>query len=93
MARPPYRHIALFASDSGCYTVVRCQTPNPIPIGGASLLDAAQAAFDGGLMGVAINQLNAFVSEGSAQAGKFIVADHADHPVMHTQMAIKALGG
>ena len=56
-------------------------------------LDAAQAAFDKGQTDVAINLVNAFVNEVKAQSGKFIVADHADHLVMHAQMVIKTLGG
>ena len=56
-------------------------------------LDAAQAAFDRGHTDVAINLLNAFVNEVKAQSGKFIVADHAGHLVMHAQMVIMVLGG
>ena len=56
-------------------------------------LDAAQAAVDRGQTDVAINLLNAFVNEVKAQSGKFIVADHAGHLVMHAQMVIMVLGG
>jgi competence protein ComGC len=56
-------------------------------------LDAAQAAFDRGQTDVAVNLLNAFINEVGAQSGKFIVADHAGHLVMHARMVILALGG
>ena len=56
-------------------------------------LDAAQAAFDQGQTGVAINQLRAFINEVNAQAGKAILAEHAGHLVEHSQNVITALGG
>ena len=56
-------------------------------------LDAAQAAFDRGQTDVAINLLNAFIHEVSAQSGKFIVADHGLHLAQHAQHVIDALRG
>jgi len=54
-------------------------------------LGAAQAAFDRGQTGTAINLLNAFINEVQAQAGKHIDQMHAEHMVMHAQMVIRAL--
>lgn len=54
-------------------------------------LDAAQAALDQGQTSVAINQLDAFIREVQAQAGKHIDPMHAQHMVMHAHMVIKAL--
>jgi hypothetical protein len=56
-------------------------------------LDAAQAAQDRGQTKTAVNLLNAFIHEVQAQAGKYIVQEHAQHLVMHAQMVIQALGG
>ena len=55
-------------------------------------LDAAQAALDRGEAAVAVNQLNAFVRELHAQAGKHIVPEHAEHLRAHAQEVIRALG-
>jgi predicted negative regulator of RcsB-dependent stress response len=54
-------------------------------------LDAAQAAFDRGQTEVAIKNLEAFIHEVQAQAGKHIDQMHAEHLVMHAQMVIQAL--
>ena len=54
-------------------------------------LDAAQAAVDRNQPDVAVNLLEAFIQEVEAQAGQHIVADHAQHMVMHAQMVIEAL--
>ena len=54
-------------------------------------LDAAQAAVDRGQTSVAINNLEAFINEVQAQAGKHIDAMHAQHMVMHAQLVIQAL--
>jgi hypothetical protein len=56
-------------------------------------LDAAQAALDRGQTSVAINDLQAFIYEVQAQAGKHIDSMHAQHMVMHAQLVIQALGG
>jgi hypothetical protein len=56
-------------------------------------LNAAQAALDRGQTSVAINNLQAFIHEVQAQAGKHINSMHAQHMVMHAQMVIQALGG
>jgi hypothetical protein len=56
-------------------------------------LDAAQAAQDRGQTSVVINQLDAFIHEVQAQAGKHIDSMHAQHLVMHAQMVFQALGG
>lgn len=56
-------------------------------------VDAAQAAVDRGQPAVAVNVLQAFVAEVSAQAGKHIAEPHADHLVMHAQLVIQALEG
>ncbi len=54
-------------------------------------LDAAQAAQNRGQTSEAINQLNAFIHEVQAQAGKHINPMPAQHLVMHAQMVIHAL--
>ena len=54
-------------------------------------LDAAQAALDRGQTSVAINNLEAFIHEVQALAGKHIEQMHAQHMVMHAQMVIQAL--
>ena len=54
-------------------------------------LDTAQAALDRGLTSVAINDLQAFINEVQAQAGKHIDAMHAQHMVMHAELVIQAL--
>lgn len=54
-------------------------------------LDAAQAALDRGQTGVAINILDAFILEVSAQSGKHIDADHATHLIHHAEMVQMAL--
>ena len=56
-------------------------------------LNSAQAAQDRGQTSVAINDLQAFINEVQAQAGKHIDAMHAQHMVLHAQLVIKALGG
>ena len=54
-------------------------------------LDAARAALDRGQTSVAINDLQAFIYEVKAQAGKHIDALHAQHMVLHAQLVIQAL--
>jgi predicted negative regulator of RcsB-dependent stress response len=54
-------------------------------------LDAAQAALDRGQTSVAINNLEAFIHEVQAQAGKHIDQVHAGHLVEHAQVVIQAL--
>jgi hypothetical protein len=54
-------------------------------------LDAAQAAVNRRQTSEAINQLDAFIHEVQAQAGKHIDQMHAHHLVMHAQMVIQAL--
>ena len=56
-------------------------------------LDAAEAAIDRGQSSAAINKLEAFIREVEAQAGKHIVAEHAQHLVEHAELVIQALGG
>jgi hypothetical protein len=56
-------------------------------------LNAAQVAQVRGQTSVAINDLEAFINEVQAQAGKHIEAQHAQHMVIHAQSVIKALGG
>jgi FIMAH domain-containing protein len=56
-------------------------------------LAAAQVAVDRGQTSVAINNLEAFINEVQAQAGKHIDSMHAQHMVMHAQLVIQALGG
>jgi len=56
-------------------------------------LDAAQAAVDRGQTAVAVNQLNAFIQELHAQAGKHILGEHAEHLLLHAQAVIQALPG
>ncbi len=54
-------------------------------------LDAAQAALDRGQTSVAINNLEAFIHEVQAQAGKHIQQEHAGQLVEHAQVVIQAL--
>ena len=54
-------------------------------------LDAAQAALDRGQTSVAINNLQAFINEVQAQAGKHIEQLHAGHLVEHAQIVIQTL--
>jgi hypothetical protein len=54
-------------------------------------LDAAQNALDRGQTDVAINNLQAFINAVEAQAGKHIVAEHAEHLVGHANEVIAAL--
>ena len=54
-------------------------------------LDAAQSALDRGQTSAAISNLQAFINEVQAQAGKHIDAMHAQHMVMHAQLVIQAL--
>lgn len=54
-------------------------------------LDAAQAALDRVQEDVAVNILQAFIQNVEAQAGKHIVAEHAEHLVMHATEVIIAL--
>lgn len=56
-------------------------------------LDAAQAAVDRRQKDVAVVQLEAFLQEVEAQAGKHIDAMHADHMIMHAQEVISVLRG
>src|SRR6266487_2045914 len=53
-------------------------------------LDAAQAALDRGQTSVAINNLEAFIYEVQAQAGKHIQQEHAGQLVEHAQVVIQA---
>ena len=55
-------------------------------------LDAAQSAVDQGRNATAIRHLEAFIHEVEAQAGKHIVAEHADHLIEHTEAVIQTLG-
>ena len=54
-------------------------------------LDAAQAAQDRGQSDVAVQVLQAFVREVSAQSSQHIDAMHAAHMIAHTQIVIQAL--
>jgi hypothetical protein len=54
-------------------------------------LHAAQAALNRNQTSVAINDLEAFINEVQAQAGKHIVQEHAQHLVLHAQIVIQAL--
>jgi FIMAH domain-containing protein len=56
-----------------------------------SKFNAAQTALDRRQTYVAVNELQAFVQEVQAQAGKQIAAEHAQHMVMHAEMVIEAL--
>ena len=56
-------------------------------------LDAAQAAVERDQPGVAVRVIRAFEREVSAQAGKHIEAEHAEHMLMHAEMVIEALRG
>lgn len=54
-------------------------------------LTAAQSALNRGQADVAVSELEAFIHEVEAQAGKHIDAMHADHMRMHAQEVIQAL--
>ena len=54
-------------------------------------LSAAQAAVDRGQPGVAVNILEALISEVQAQSGEHIDAEHAEHMEMHAEHVIDAL--
>ena len=54
-------------------------------------LGAAQNAVNRNQPDVAINQLQAFIQEVQAQAGKHIDAMHAEHMVAHAQAVVQAL--
>ena len=54
-------------------------------------LDAAQAALDRGQPDVAVNNLEAFINQVEAQAGKSIDAEHAGHMIMHAEMVIASI--
>ncbi len=54
-------------------------------------LDAAQRALDRGQTAVAVNNVQAFIQAVEAQAGKHIVAEHAEHLIMHAQEVLTAL--
>ena len=54
-------------------------------------LDAAQAAIDRGQPQVAVNMIKAFRNEVSAQSGKQIDAQHAEHMLMHADAVLQAL--
>lgn len=56
-------------------------------------LDAAQAALDRGQTKVAINKLEAFIQEVTAQSGKHIVSEHASHLLEHADNVLDALRG
>jgi hypothetical protein len=56
-------------------------------------LDAAAAAAERGQPMVAVQAVQAFANEVTAQAGKHIEAEHADHMLTHAQVVIQALGG
>jgi hypothetical protein len=76
--------------------VVECATMGHIDNQGVArsllaTLDVAQAAVQRGSPATAVKVLNAFIREVQAQSGKHIVAEHADHMVMHAQMVIAAL--
>lgn len=81
------RHCIVHAYDMGHITKVGVRDSL------LAKLDAAQAAFDRGQAGVAANQLRAFINEVSAQAGKAILAEPADHLARHAEIVIAALGG
>jgi hypothetical protein len=54
-------------------------------------LNAAQAALGRGQTSVAINELQAFIQQVQAQAGKHIDSMYTQHMVMHAQSVIQAL--
>jgi hypothetical protein len=53
--------------------------------------DAAIVAHDRGQINTAINILNAFINEVSAQSSKKITTEAANHMIMHAQAAIDDL--
>ena len=55
-------------------------------------LDAAQSALDRGQPRVAVQLLEAFVSEVRSQSGAHILPEHADHLLLHAQEVLQALG-
>jgi hypothetical protein len=54
-------------------------------------LDAAQSALDRCQSDVAVHNLQAFQHEVKSQSGKHIVAEHAEHLLMHAQHIIEAI--
>jgi hypothetical protein len=54
-------------------------------------VDAAQQALDRGQPATAIHQVQAFIQEVRAQAGRHIDAAHADHMIAHAAAVIAAL--
>lgn len=54
-------------------------------------LDAVQAAVDQSQPGVAVQVVQAFEDEVTAQAGKHIDPEHAQHMLLHAQIASQAL--
>lgn len=56
-----------------------------------SKADVAVSANDRGQIKTAINILNAFINEVSAQSGKKIDSEAADHMIMHANSAISNL--
>jgi hypothetical protein len=56
-------------------------------------LDAAASAADRGQPLVAVQAIQAFVNEVTAQAGTHIDTEHAEHMLAHAQAVIQALGG
>ena len=68
---------------------------NTVGVGRSLLtkLDTAQKSVDRGQPVAALNQLNAFINELDAQAGKHITIDHATHLRLHAQHVIAVLHG
>jgi hypothetical protein len=56
-------------------------------------LDAAAAADERGQPQVAVHTIQAFMHEVTAQAGRHIDAEHADHMLAHAQVVIQSLDG
>jgi hypothetical protein len=54
-------------------------------------VDSAVSANDRGQIQTAINVLNAFINEVSAQSGKQIDSEAAEHMIMHANSAIANL--
>ena len=54
-------------------------------------INGAQAALDRGQPATAVAKLQAFIHEVHAQAGHHIVAEHADHMIMHAEQIIAVL--
>jgi FIMAH domain-containing protein len=87
-------HAPTIASLHDCVVVMTAQgviTNQGIANSMLAQVDAAQAALNRGQSGVAVNILQAFTREVSAQAGISILQPHADDLISHAELVIQSL--